>query len=144
MFGVFNSFALFRWKLQEASILLMLLQGLISFAPSPISALVVEYMYYSSSSSFGNCYVVSEMDCRAYDRAAIKFRGLGADINFSLSDYDEDLKQVILETERHVCMNINVTSHLCVGLTGLHLSLHVCRTDIKFKQATVNMLFDFR
>ncbi|XP_064937906.1 APETALA2-like protein 2 isoform X1 [Musa acuminata AAA Group] len=31
---------------------------------------------------------------RAYDRAAIKFRGLGADINFSLSDYDEDLKQM--------------------------------------------------
>ncbi|THU68026.1 hypothetical protein C4D60_Mb05t30910 [Musa balbisiana] len=30
---------------------------------------------------------------RAYDRAAIKFRGLDADINFNLSDYDEDLKQ---------------------------------------------------
>ncbi|CAL9103831.1 unnamed protein product, partial [Musa acuminata var. zebrina] len=31
---------------------------------------------------------------RAYDRAAIKFRGLDADINFNLSDYDEDLKQL--------------------------------------------------
>ncbi|CAL9096722.1 unnamed protein product [Musa textilis] len=31
---------------------------------------------------------------RAYDRAAIKFRGLDADINFNLSDYDEDLKQM--------------------------------------------------
>nr|AGI62048.1 AP2-12 [Erycina pusilla] len=31
---------------------------------------------------------------RAYDRAAIKFRGLGADINFSLNDYEEDLKQM--------------------------------------------------
>ncbi|KAJ6831110.1 AP2-like ethylene-responsive transcription factor TOE3 [Iris pallida] len=30
---------------------------------------------------------------RAYDRAAIKFRGIEADINFNLSDYDEDLKQ---------------------------------------------------
>ncbi|CAL9123710.1 unnamed protein product [Musa textilis] len=30
---------------------------------------------------------------RAYDRAAIKFRGLDADINFDLNDYDEDLKQ---------------------------------------------------
>ncbi|KAF8396640.1 hypothetical protein HHK36_018264 [Tetracentron sinense] len=30
---------------------------------------------------------------RAYDRAAIKFRGVDADINFNLSDYDEDLKQ---------------------------------------------------
>ncbi|XVF68634.1 hypothetical protein PTKIN_Ptkin11bG0017100 [Pterospermum kingtungense] len=31
---------------------------------------------------------------RAYDRAAIKFRGVEADINFSLSDYDEEMKQM--------------------------------------------------
>ncbi|KAL7184665.1 hypothetical protein ACSBR2_026751 [Camellia fascicularis] len=31
---------------------------------------------------------------RAYDRAALKFRGLDADINFSLSDYEEDMKQM--------------------------------------------------
>nr|GEY93847.1 ethylene-responsive transcription factor RAP2-7-like isoform X1 [Tanacetum cinerariifolium] len=31
---------------------------------------------------------------RAYDRAAIKFRGVDADINFSLTDYDEDMKQM--------------------------------------------------
>lgn len=31
---------------------------------------------------------------RAYDRAAIKFRGIEADINFSLQDYDGDLKQM--------------------------------------------------
>ncbi|CAA6669333.1 unnamed protein product [Spirodela intermedia] len=31
---------------------------------------------------------------RAYDRAAIKFRGVDADINFNLSDYDEDLRQM--------------------------------------------------
>ncbi|KAL7141422.1 hypothetical protein ABFS83_08G051600 [Erythranthe nasuta] len=30
----------------------------------------------------------------AYDRAAIKFRGVEADINFSLEDYQEDLKQM--------------------------------------------------
>lgn len=30
----------------------------------------------------------------AYDRAAIKFRGVEADINFVLEDYEEDLKQV--------------------------------------------------
>eukprot|EP01018_Ginkgo_biloba_P035452 Gb_33988 [translate_table: standard] len=31
---------------------------------------------------------------RAYDRAAIKFRGPDADINFSLYDYEDDLKQM--------------------------------------------------
>ncbi|XP_052162507.1 APETALA2-like protein 3 isoform X2 [Oryza glaberrima] len=31
---------------------------------------------------------------RAYDRAAIKFRGLDADINFNLNDYEDDLKQM--------------------------------------------------
>ncbi|XP_047311622.1 APETALA2-like protein 1 [Impatiens glandulifera] len=31
---------------------------------------------------------------RAYDRAAIKFRGPEADINFDISDYDEDIKQM--------------------------------------------------
>ncbi|XP_039037250.1 ethylene-responsive transcription factor RAP2-7-like [Hibiscus syriacus] len=31
---------------------------------------------------------------RAYDRAAIKFRGVDADINFNLSDYDEDMSQM--------------------------------------------------
>lgn len=31
---------------------------------------------------------------RAYDRAAIKFRGVEADINFVLEDYEEDLKQM--------------------------------------------------
>ncbi|TKW06945.1 hypothetical protein SEVIR_7G274400v4 [Setaria viridis] len=31
---------------------------------------------------------------RAYDRAAIKFRGVEADINFNLEDYEDDMKQM--------------------------------------------------
>nr|AZL19519.1 transcription factor AP216 [Fragaria x ananassa] len=31
---------------------------------------------------------------KAYDRATIKFRGTEADINFSVGDYDEDIKQM--------------------------------------------------
>ncbi|WCJ19420.1 Integrase-type DNA-binding superfamily protein [Euphorbia peplus] len=31
---------------------------------------------------------------RAYDRAAIKFRGVDADINFSLTDYEDDMSQM--------------------------------------------------
>ncbi|WCJ34592.1 Integrase-type DNA-binding superfamily protein [Euphorbia peplus] len=31
---------------------------------------------------------------RAYDRAAIKFRGMDADINFNVSDYADDIKQM--------------------------------------------------
>ncbi|KAL5740711.1 hypothetical protein ACOSP7_029594 [Xanthoceras sorbifolium] len=31
---------------------------------------------------------------RAYDRAAIKFRGVDADINFDVTDYDEDIKHM--------------------------------------------------
>ena len=34
------------------------------------------------------------LDYRVYDRVAIKFRGVNADINFNISYYDDDIKQV--------------------------------------------------
>ena len=39
---------------------------------------------------------------RAYDRAALKFRGFDADINFNLSDYEEDMKQVMEVQSNHI------------------------------------------
>ncbi|KAF9626649.1 hypothetical protein IFM89_037630 [Coptis chinensis] len=36
----------------------------------------------------------------AYDRAAIKFWGVEADINFNLSDYEDDMKQASIQ---HIC-----------------------------------------
>ncbi|CAL9165740.1 unnamed protein product [Musa hybrid cultivar] len=36
----------------------------------------------------------AEAAATTYDRAAIRFRGVDADINFNLSDYEEDLKQI--------------------------------------------------
>ncbi|XP_075474837.1 floral homeotic protein APETALA 2-like isoform X1 [Primulina tabacum] len=41
-------------------------------------------------------FVAAHVAARAYDRAAIKFRGAEADINFSIDDYEEDLKQASL------------------------------------------------
>ncbi|KAJ1395027.1 DNA-binding domain superfamily, partial [Sesbania bispinosa] len=46
--------------------------------------------FYRRTGGFDTAHAAA----RAYDRAAIKFRGVDADINFSLSDYEEDLKQM--------------------------------------------------
>jgi len=40
------------------------------------------------------------LDSRAYDQAAIKFRGGNADINFTLSDYKDEIKKVITDQIR--------------------------------------------
>ncbi|XP_052160032.1 APETALA2-like protein 5 [Oryza glaberrima] len=41
----------------------------------------------------------------AYDLATIKFRGVEADINFSLEDYEDDLKQVRARLTRSLRMS---------------------------------------
>ncbi|KAH1225023.1 AP2-like ethylene-responsive transcription factor SNZ [Glycine max] len=51
---------------------------------------------------------------RAYDRAAIKFRGVDADINFNVSDYDEDIKQqrkVVEDQVYGIPLPINIQRH---------------------------------
>ncbi|KAK2975368.1 hypothetical protein RJ640_012379 [Escallonia rubra] len=45
--------------------------------------------FYRRTGGFDTAHAAA----RAYDRAAIKFRGVDADINFNLSDYEEDMKQ---------------------------------------------------
>ncbi|KAL3653092.1 hypothetical protein CASFOL_002773 [Castilleja foliolosa] len=63
---------------------------------------------------------------RAYDRAAIKFRGVGADINFNLADY-EDMKQLMnmskeafVQVLRRQMSGISRGSSKYKGLTTLH------------------------
>ncbi|KAF8406051.1 hypothetical protein HHK36_008131 [Tetracentron sinense] len=53
----------------------------------------------------------------AYDQATIKFRGVDADINFDLSDYDDDLKQMrnLMEELEHILcrQSTRSTLHKC-------------------------------
>ena len=64
---------------------LMLQQGKIS----PIG----QCYFWNKCWKFGVNFLLGGVD-RAYDRAAIKFRGVDADINFNIGDYEDDIKQV--------------------------------------------------
>ncbi|XP_042384215.1 APETALA2-like protein 3 isoform X2 [Zingiber officinale] len=65
---------------------------------------------------------------RAYDRAAIKFRGVGADINFTLCDYEEDLKQMMnLSKEEFVHILRRQSSGFSRGSSKYRgVTLHKC------------------
>nr|POE92312.1 ap2-like ethylene-responsive transcription factor snz [Quercus suber] len=53
----------------------------------------IAYLGLRKASVFGRIDATHAAD-RVYDRAAIKFRGVEVDINFNISDYDDDIKQL--------------------------------------------------
>ncbi len=65
----------------------------------------------------------SSMICsRAYDQAAIKFRGVEADINFTLDDYKEDIKKVIRLSQSRT----DATQERTVLFTCIFLNFFFC------------------
>ncbi|GAB2276705.1 hypothetical protein Dimus_011421 [Dionaea muscipula] len=51
---------------------------------------------------------------RAYDRAAIKFRGIDADINFNITDYEEDMKEMKNLTKAEF---VHILRRQCTGFS---------------------------
>ncbi|GFY93362.1 integrase-type DNA-binding superfamily protein [Actinidia rufa] len=62
--------------------------------PASVGGGGIEWLDLSCSAASSGGFDTAHAAARAYDRAAIKFRGLDADINFNISDYDADLKQM--------------------------------------------------
>ncbi|XP_052626407.1 APETALA2-like protein 3 [Lactuca sativa] len=54
----------------------------------------IAYMGLWETSLSGWIWPIAHAAARAYDRAVIKFHGLDTDINFNISDYEEDLKEI--------------------------------------------------
>ncbi|KAJ0719728.1 putative transcription factor AP2-EREBP family [Helianthus annuus] len=62
---------------------------------SPVLVVLLPWLRAQSISlTLGSGFDTAHAAARAYDHVAIKFRGLDADINFNISDYEEDLKQI--------------------------------------------------
>ncbi|CAM8999038.1 unnamed protein product [Rhodiola kirilowii] len=62
--------------------------------PTPPVGILSLSSLYSQVSSTQLLDKTLQPCARAYDRAAVKFRGAEADINFDLHDYDQDMKQM--------------------------------------------------
>ncbi|KAH9298929.1 hypothetical protein KI387_030611, partial [Taxus chinensis] len=68
----------------------------------------------------------ADIAARAYDRAALKFRGPDADINFNVSDYEEDLNQMS-----------NLTKEECVHILRRQ-SIGFSRGSSKYRGVTLH------
>ncbi|KAJ6772899.1 ETHYLENE-RESPONSIVE TRANSCRIPTION FACTOR RAP2-7-LIKE [Salix koriyanagi] len=82
---------------------------------------------------------------RAYDRAAIKFRGVDADINFNLSDYEEDMKQMKnLSKEEFVHILRRQSNGFSRGSSKFRgVTLHKCgRWEARTGQSVGNKAYD--
>ena len=65
--------------------------------------------------------IFHENNCRAYDRAAIKFRGLDADINFQVADYEDEIKHVSDQSKNVLALLPYIHTHTYVHLTCTYI-----------------------
>ncbi|KAL9264528.1 APETALA2-like protein, partial [Drosera capensis] len=82
---------------------------------------------------------------RAYDRAAIKFRGVEADINFDISDYEDDLIQMKnLTKEEFVHILRRQSSDFARGSSKFRgVTLHKCgRWEARMGQLLGKKVYD--
>lgn len=76
---------------------------------------------------------------RAYDRAAIKFRGVEADINFKLSDYEEDMKQVEFDWNKQLLVVLVECECIDIGI-GIGIGIGMMQTKKLSKEEFVQIL----
>ncbi|KAG7027988.1 Floral homeotic protein APETALA 2, partial [Cucurbita argyrosperma subsp. argyrosperma] len=72
-----------------------------------LSTFSVRYQGLRETGGFDTAHAAA----RAYDKAAIKFRGVDADINFSVRNYEEDIKQMSNITKEELIHNLRRRSN---------------------------------